>query len=269
MLRLGWSTNSRAQGDGRASVCSGDVGETTGLLALVGGDEFKPGNEEHDRLLIEHRRPGPAYVVPTAAARQHPDLAVATAQRWFHDLGLDVRELSVLKRSDANSPTQVTLAEQGGLFYLTGGDPGLVVDVLHDSAVWRVIVEAWRRGAALAGSSAGAMAFGEWTLIRKGYPGDTRRRYKPALDLVPGVAVAPHFETFGHRWVDSVLEDPPTGDVMIVGIDERSSVLWDGHAWTARGAGVTTVVIRAERGVYQPGTSVPVPAPRPGRAPRR
>jgi len=235
---------------------------TTGFLALVGGDEFKPGNEAHDRLLVEHRGRGLAYVVPTAAARQRPDLAVATAQRWFKGLGLDVVELPVLKRSDAMSATNVELAEQGGLFYLTGGDPGLVVDVLRESPVWRAIMAAWRRGAALAGSSAGAMALGEWTLIRKAYPGHAARRGKPALDLVPRVAVAPHFETFGHRWVDSVLVEPPAEDVLLVGIDERSAALWDGHAWTARGPGVVTVVTSRERRVYQPGAPVPLPAPR-------
>ncbi|HEX8967303.1 MAG TPA: Type 1 glutamine amidotransferase-like domain-containing protein [Chloroflexota bacterium] len=233
---------------------------TTGFLALVGGDEFTPGNEAHDRLLVEHRGPGRAYVVPTAAARQRPDLAVATAQQWFKGLGLDVVELPVLKRTDAASATNVKLAEQGGLFYLTGGDPGLVVDVLRDSAVWRAIVAAWWRGAALAGSSAGAMALGEWTLIRKAYPGHAERRYKPALDLVRRVAVAPHFETFGHRWVDSVLREPPAEDVVIVGIDERSATVWDGRAWTAHGPGRITVVTRRDRLVYQSGASVPLPA---------
>jgi cyanophycinase len=234
----------------------------TGFLALVGGNEFTPGNEAHDGLLVEHRGPGPAYVVPTAAARQRPDLAVATARQWFKGLGLDVVELPVLKRSDATSTTNVALAERGGLFYLTGGDPGLVVDVLRDSPVWRAIAAAWRRGAALAGSSAGAMALGEWTLVRKAYPGHAERRYKPALDLVPGVAVAPHFETFGHRWVDSVLVGPPTEDVLIVGIDERSAALWDGRGWTALGPGRITVVTRRDRGVYQPGSPVQLPAPR-------
>jgi cyanophycinase len=235
---------------------------TTGLLALVGGDEFKPGNAEHDRLLVERRGPGPAYVVPTAAARQRPDLAVATAQRWFKGLGLDVVELPVLKRSDATSAKNVDLAEHGGFFYLTGGDPGLVVDVLRDSPVWRAIEAAWRGGAALAGSSAGAMAMGEWTLIRKAYPGHAERRYKPALDLVPRMAVAPHFDTFGHRWVDSVLADPPAEDVVVVGIDERSAAVWDGRGWAARGAGATTVVTSRDRAVYQAGTLVPLPAPR-------
>src|SRR5436190_629987 len=62
-------------------------GLTTGYLALVGGDEFKPGNEEHDRLLVAQRGAGAAYAVPTAAARQRPEQAVATAQRWFGGLG--------------------------------------------------------------------------------------------------------------------------------------------------------------------------------------
>ena len=94
--------------------------------------------------------------------------------------------------------------------------------------------------------------------------GHAERRYKPALDLVPRVAVAPHFETFGHRWVDSVLEEPPVEDVVIVGIDERSAALWDGRAWTARGPGRITVVTRRDRGVHQPETPVRLPAPRAG-----
>jgi cyanophycinase len=201
-------------------------------------------------------------VVPTAAARQRPDLAVATAQRWFKSLGLDIVELPVLRRSDATSATNVALAERGGLFYLTGGDPGLVVDVLRDSSVWRAMEAAWHRGAALAGSSAGAMALGEWTLVRRAYPGHAERRYKPALDLIPRVAVAPHFETFGHRWVDSVLGEPPAEDVVVVGIDERSAALWDGHAWTARGPGHITVVRMHDRLVYEPGMPIQLPVPR-------
>jgi len=234
----------------------------TGWLALVGGDEFKPGNEEQDRLLIAHRGVGPAYVVPTAAARQRPDQAVATAVAWFKSVGQVVIELPVLKRSDAASAANVILAETGGLFYLTGGDPGLVVDVLHNSSVWQAMVGAWRRGAALAGSSAGAMALGEWTLVRKAFPGHAERRFKPALDLLPRVAVAPHFDTFGHRWVDSVLREPPADDVVIVGIDERSAAVWNGEAWTARGPGAVTVVTRDDHHVYPSGKQVPLPRPR-------
>src|SRR6266576_1708721 len=68
------------------------VSEAAGLLALVGGDEFKPGNEEQDRMLAAAAKRGPAYVVPTAAARQGPQDAVDHATSWFKTLGLSLEE---------------------------------------------------------------------------------------------------------------------------------------------------------------------------------
>src|SRR5882762_3120275 len=63
-----------------------------GSLALVGGDEFNPGNEEQDRILAATAKPGPAFVLPTAAARQGPEKAVAHARRWFKQFGLQLEE---------------------------------------------------------------------------------------------------------------------------------------------------------------------------------
>ena len=147
-----------------------------GPLALVGGDELNPGNEAQDALLAAAAGDGPAYVVATAAARHRPELAVAHAREWFARFDLDVVELPVRNRTQARSQETAELAAHGRFFYLVGGDPGIVPDVLHDSPVWLAIVSAWRSGAALAGSSAGAMAMGQWTLIRGRYPGDRRRR---------------------------------------------------------------------------------------------
>ncbi|HJX08548.1 MAG TPA: Type 1 glutamine amidotransferase-like domain-containing protein, partial [Actinomycetota bacterium] len=155
-----------------------------GPLALVGGDELNPGNEEQDRLLVEAAAGGPAYVVATAAGRQRPEMAVANAVRWFAGLGLDVDELPATKRSHVTSSANAARARDGRFFYLVGGDPGLVPKTLAGTPLWDAIVEAWRGGAALAGSSAGAMAFGGWTLIRRRMPGDDQRQYRPALGLV-------------------------------------------------------------------------------------
>src|SRR3979490_3459326 len=102
------------------------VGSRAGMLALVGGDEFNPGNEEQDRLLAAAAGPGPAFVVPTAAARQKPELSVAHAVAWFQQFGLELEELPVLKRTDANSTAIAKRARAGGFLYLVGGDPGLV-----------------------------------------------------------------------------------------------------------------------------------------------
>lgn len=214
----------------------------SGPLALVGGAEFRPGNEPQDERLAAAAGGGPAFVLATAAARQNPGAAVRTAQRWFAGIGLEVEELPVLRRSHAASPEIAARAATGRFFYLVGGDPGLVVDVLLGSRLWDAVADAWRGGAALAGSSAGAMALCGWTLIRDGPPGGRRRRFKEALGVVPGSAVLPHFGGFGRQWVPSVLEAAPPGDVTLVGLDERTAAVWDGDAWTALGAGSVTLI---------------------------
>jgi cyanophycinase len=232
---------------------------TSGPLALVGGDELHPGNEPQDRVLVEAAGGGPAFVLATAAARQRPDLAVANARRWFGELGLDVEELPATRRSHVTSAEVAERARAGRFFYLVGGDPGLVPRTLAGTPVWDAIVSAWAAGAALAGSSAGAMALAEWTLLRERRPGDERRRYAPALGLLPGVAVLPHFETFGHRWVASATERP---GVVLLGLDERTAAVWRDGAWTALGdGGVTTITGEERRRVASGSPIAGLPAP--------
>ena len=149
-----------------------------------------------------------------------------------------------------------------------GGDPGLVPKVLAGTPLWDAIVGAWAGGAALAGSSAGAMALGEWTLVRDRMPGDDRRRYLPALELVPRVAVLPHFETFGHRWVESAERAAPRSDVVLLGIDERTAALQRDGAWRAFGDGGVTVIAGDERRRFASGEAIDgLPTPDPEHAP--
>ena len=227
-----------------------------GPLALVGGDELKPGNEPVDEVLVRAAAGGPAFVLATAAARQRPQAAVANAMRWFEGLGLAVEELPATKRSHAMWAANAERARAGRFFYLVGGDPGLVPRTLAGTPLWDAIVDAWRDGAALAGSSAGAMALGAWTLVRGRIPGDDRRRYLPALKLVGGVAVLPHFETFGNRWVKGALATAPSEDVVLLGIDERTGAVWDAGSWRALGDGGVTVIAHGRRRRYASGGRV-------------
>ena len=231
-----------------------------GLLVLNGGDEFNPGNEPQDRQLVAAVCAGPAYVIPTAAARQRPDAAVANARRWFGELGLDLKELPVLKRTDARSAELLAMAVEGRFFYLVGGDPGLVVSVLEGTPVWAAIVRAWAGGAALAGSSAGAMALCEATLVRATWPDRTKRRPRPALGVVPRTAVLPHYDAFGQRWIDSAREAAP--ELTLLGLDERTAAVWNG-SWMAAGRGAVTVIDEQLRR-FEAGqliTGLPEPAP--------
>ena len=181
-----------------------------GPLALVGGDEFHPGNERQDEILRDACAGRPAYIVATAA-QDYAAGAVETARNWFAvwasrcaSCASAARRTRARRRSSPRPP-------RAGLVYIAGGDPGCVVEVLRASPVWKAIAAAWRAGAALAGSSAGAMALCEWCLVQTSWPGEIDERSVDALGLIPGCAILPHFDVLGDAWVPWAQE----------GLDER------------------------------------------------
>jgi cyanophycinase len=232
----------------------------SGPLALVGGAEFQPGNESHDRVLAEAAAGKPAYVV-CAAVRVRPEQAATTARRWFASLDVDMAELRVRSRSEAAAASTVELARSAGLVYIAGGDPGRTVRVLAETQVWEAIVDAWRAGAALAGSSAGAMALCRWTLVRDRWPEHDVRRPLDALGLVPDCALLPHFNAFGERWIQSA-QQALGSSTPLIGVDERTAALWHHGVWSVAGPGRVTVVTgeqRAEFGLGETILGIPTP----------
>lgn len=232
----------------------------SGRLALVGGGEFLPGNEDCDRALLAGARDGPRFVLPAAAARQQPERAVETARRWFAGLGAEIEELPVLRRRDAMDADIAGRAAAAGLVYVCGGDPGLLLDVLQGSPVWDAVRSAWSEGASLAGSSAGAMALARSMLVRASWPDRSRRRPRPALGLAPVDAVLPHFNGFGATWIDSAFEGLD-GDPLLLGIDERTAAVWDRGTWTVAGPAAVTLVRRSGREGVTSGGVVPLADP--------
>jgi len=220
-----------------------DLRREAGLLALVGGGEFGPGNEAHDELLAGASH-GQGFLVATAAARSRPERAVRQGILWFQQFGLELTELAVYTQKQAQSAALVEAAAHAGFFYLAGGDPGLVASLLRSSPVGAAILSAWRNGAVLAGSSAGAMVLCADTLVRQSFPSHTERRAVPGLGVIAHCAVLPHHDTFGHKWYQSARAALP--EATLIGVDERTCALWHSGAWQCLGPGAVTV--------YAPGT---------------
>jgi cyanophycinase-like exopeptidase len=184
---------------------------------------------------------GPLRVVlvPTAAARQRPDLAVAHGRRAFEAAGarggvaIDVQVADVLDGRTAADSANVARLEAAHVIHLPGGDPDLLPAVLRGTSAWAAILRAHAAGACVAGASAGAMALGERLWTRDG-PTE-------GLGLVPGIAVLPHFDlgraTAWRKVVD------PVGRLAWLGLDERTLVIGrPGDTWTVAGAGRAHVI---------------------------
>ena len=176
-------------------------------------------------------------IVPTAAARQRPELAAEHGRVAFLAAGaragvdLAIETAWIRTRSDAADLAERARLEAADVIHLPGGDPDLIPGVLRDTRAWASALVAWRRGACLAGASAGAMAFGDrvWT---PGGPID-------GLRLVPGLAVIPHFDPRrGDGWRRAV---DPDGVLTWLGLPERTLALGrPGGPWSVVGTGAVT-----------------------------
>jgi len=217
---------------------SGGVAGTTsgcGPLALVGGDEWHPGCEAFDGELLAASGGDEVLVLPTAAAYQHPDKAVESARAWFAGLGGRVRGLMVLGRVDAEDEGNAAAVRRARFVYLGGGSPLHLRSVLKASAVWSALLDAWRDGAVVAGSSAGAMVLTDPMVDPRG------GALTVGLGMVEQLAVIPHF---GHENAEKVHRSVALAapGLPVVGVPERTALLRDPDG-TWRQAGVGTVQV--------------------------
>ncbi|HMK63552.1 MAG TPA: Type 1 glutamine amidotransferase-like domain-containing protein [Acidimicrobiales bacterium] len=201
--------------------------QSVGMLALVGGDEWHPGCE-FDAQLLEASGGTDVLVLPTAAAYEHPGKAVESATSWFASLGASARGLMVLGRPDAQDPANAEVVRSSRFVYLGGGSPMHLRSVLKASAVWEALLDTWRHGAVVAGSSAGAMVLTDPMVDPRG------GALTVGLGMVEQMAVIPHF---GHENAEKVhravaLAAP---GIAVVGIPERTALIRspDGTWWSA------------------------------------
>ncbi|MGH2705505.1 MAG: Type 1 glutamine amidotransferase-like domain-containing protein [Actinomycetota bacterium] len=206
----------------------------TGPIALVGGGEFLPAARPVDEWLLRRAASQSVAVLPTAAAHQRPEMAIATARRHFRGLGAEVDELAVLEREDAGDESLARRAREADFIYLCGGDPRHLLEVLRDSAVWQSILDARRRGAVLAGSSAGAMVLCEF-LRPPGSSAPVR-----ALGLVERVVVVPHHDRTAAAGMRASASMAREG-ARVLGIDESTALVLDGGRCHVIGAGGVTL----------------------------
>jgi cyanophycinase len=205
-----------------------------GPLALVGGGEWREGCT-FDRDLLTASGADEVLVLPTAAAYEHPERAVETAEAWFAGLGVKARGLMVLARPDAELEINVAAIRDARFIYLSGGSPLHLRSVLKDSPAWDALSQAWQGGAVLAGSSAGAMALCDPMVDPRG------GAFTLGLGLLAQVAIIPHHNTWSEEKAKRTITLAPKG-LPIVGIDERTALIrgTDG-TWAVAGVGGVVV----------------------------
>ena len=226
-----------------------------GTVAFVGSGEYLQGMLPVDKKLLERVTGAPRVVVlPTAAA---PD-GKSVAERWasmgiehFAQLGVTAEPIMLLNRKDAENVNISSKLADANFIYFSGGKPRYLLEALQGTHSWQAILDVYAAGGIIAGCSAGAMVLGGdvfdfpqiWRTI-------------PALGLVPGIAIIPHFDELPSVMVGTVTHG--RHKATIVGIDGTTALVGSDHQWFVYGRGSVTVFTKNGKQRYAEGQIVPL-----------
>ena len=207
-----------------------------GPIGLVGGDEFRVPATAFDRLLLglARRNPASVAILPTAAAADgNPYLAAAHGVEHFERVGASAFSVNIYDAATANDAAIVDELRRADMVYIAGGSPSHLLASLKDSLAWSCLIDLAQKGVIIAGSSAGAMIFGE----RMHYRGQD----VDGLGLVPGVAVMPHFERVPEERAAQLQASLSPG-LTLLGIAGATGCVLHGGEWLVEGPGQVTVI---------------------------
>lgn len=227
----------------------------SGPLLLIGG-----GSDQDDVMKTFGRLAGGAsaalVVVPLASS--DPAKSGKAYVDYLVELGFK-RSIALIPRGEPGASDRAAIAEAGGFFF-SGGDQARILEAL--SPAWRGLLrDAWHRGAAVAGTSAGAMVWGQ-TAIMGGEPmptawhGDDPQqpgiRFAPGLGLWPKLVADTHFSERG-RLPRLAFALARQGGGVGIGVDPQTGAILtsDGQV-EVLGRGTVTVVRAGRQPVKAP-----------------
>jgi cyanophycinase len=214
--------------------------DTSGTLALVGGEEWSEGCT-FDAALLAASGGTDVVVLPTAAAYQHPERVALRAAEWFDTLGARVEGLMVVDRASAEDPGMAAVVAGARFVYLSDGSPLHLRAVLKKSAVFEALRQALAGGAVVAGAGAGAMVLTDPMVDPRG------GALTLGLGLVENLTVVPHLgdehdDAHGQKLERTVVMAPAA--LPVVALPARTALIRDpGGAWRSEGAGTPVVFV--------------------------
>ena len=186
-----------------------------GAIGLLSSDEFLPAASAFDRALLAATGPRVALLL-CADPRAAPHSA-ALAIPYYRELGADPLVVEVLHRDQA---TAQALPDYDVLF-IGGGSPATLLPCLKGTTLWDEALRRWRSGAAIAGSSAGAMALCRRCLVPR--PGDrVPTVWSEGLGPLERVALAVHASSRPPEWLRAVARDAPAH---LLALDDATGVV--------------------------------------------
>ena len=235
-----------------------------GTVIIIGGAEDKV----RDRVILSRfvglAGGADARIVVLSTASSLGAEAGERYRQVFTELGVKhVRPLHAVTRQQANEETSVlAVADATGVF-LTGGNQLRLSSTIGGTALAEAILQRFKHGAVIAGTSAGASAMSSH-MIAFGASGATPKQrmaqIAAGLSVLPGVIVDQHFQQRNRlgRLLSLIAQNP---SLLGLGIDEDTAgVVGPDGVMEVIGRGSITVVdgSRSETDAWEVGGHRPI-----------
>jgi len=217
-----------------------------GTVILIGGAEDKV----RDRVILQR-------FVSLAGGKRARIVVISTASAFaqeagdryrqvFGELGAaSVTPLHTYSRAEANDEAIAAAIRAANGIFLTGGNQLKLASIIGGTRVAEAILAAFRHGAVVAGTSAGASAMSSH-MVAFGASGTTPKQrmaqIAAGLGVLPGVIVDQHFQQRNRlgRLLSLVAQNP---SLIGLGVDEDTAgVVGPDHVMEVIGRGSVTVV---------------------------
>lgn len=210
-------------------LCSLQAVAQKGKLFIIGGGNRPP--QMIERLVEEANLKPQDYVVIVPFASSEPDSAVFYARKQFEEYKLKVFPL----RRSLLSIGELDSVRYAKLIYFTGGNQNQLMNAIRQTPLYEAIWEAYRNGATIAGTSAGAAI-----MSQKMITGNEKRytnyqatfqsieaeniEFSEGMGFLEKTIIDQHFivRSRYNRLLSAVIEYP---DYLCVGIDEATAIL--------------------------------------------
>jgi cyanophycinase len=227
-----------------------------GKLFIIGGGNRTDAMMNELIDLAGIRSGGYAYILPMASST--PDSAIMWTKEDFDAVGF--KKVYGFNFQGGITPpvAQLDSLRNAKLIYISGGDQARFMSVVIKTPVMDALHQAYRNGAVIAGTSAGAAVMSKNMITgnQKKHP-DTETGFitiesdnveiTEGLGFLTDVIIDQHFikRQRLNRLVAASIENP---DKLCVGIDESTAIIVDGDFATVTGISQVTV-IKNPRGI--------------------
>ena len=223
---------------------------TPAPLVLMGGGQDNPAVLAEALSLAGGSR---ARVGIVAAGSSNPAAAGSAYARAFEAFGVPAEYVPIADRDAAMAPETIRKLAAADLLFFTGGDQRRFAERIGATLLQGAILDAWRRGAVVAGTSAGAMPWGAAYISNgtslgaflegfgKDLQGQPGLELRPGLRLVDELIVDTHFDAkqrLGRLLL--ALAASPAGHAL--GVDEETGAILDRGMVKAMGRGTVTIL---------------------------